>query len=130
LAALARIYQTKARNLISEDVFASYRAYDRDVIDRADFHHLDPFQPVTACSVPQQRVSMDKGEQGQPRQQARRAQAASDVLALSAESCKELLRAVSAEEVDMKRRELLLELSLALGGAPALTLLRKLNPDE
>ena len=30
----------------------------------------------------------------------------------------------------MKRRELLLELSLALGGAPALTLLRKLNPDE
>lgn len=30
----------------------------------------------------------------------------------------------------MKRRELLLELSLALGGAPALTLLRQLDPDE
>ena len=130
LAALARIYQTRARNLVSDEVFASYRAYDRDVIDRADFRHLDPLQPVTVCSVPQQRVSMDEGEQVRQRRQARRARAASDVLGLSPESCKELLRAVSAEEADMKRRELLLELSLALGGAPALTLLRQLNPDE
>jgi len=127
LALLARVYQTRARNLISEEIFASYSAYDRDVIDRADFRHLDPFQPVTQCSVPQQRVSMDEGEQVRPR---RHAQVAPGVIAMSAESWKELLRAVSAEEADMKRRELLLELSLALGGAPALTLLRQLHPDE
>jgi hypothetical protein len=130
LALLARVYQTRARNLISEEAFATYSAYDRDLIDKADFRYLDPFQPVTSCSVPQQRVSMSKGEQVRPRQHARPAQAASDVVAMSAENWKELLRAVSAEEADMKRRELLLELSLALGGAPALTLLRQLNPDE
>jgi hypothetical protein len=130
LAALARIYQTRARNLISEEVFAGYSVHDREVLDRADFRHLDLFQPVTACSVPLQRVSMDEEEQVRPRQHARPAQAASDGVVLSAENCKELLRAVNAEEADMKRRELLLELSLALGGAPALTLLRQLNADE
>lgn len=126
-AVLARVYQTRARNLIPDETFATYSAYGRDVIDRADFRHLDPFQPVTACSAPQPRVSMSESEQIRPR---RDAQAASDGVVLSAESCKELLRAVSAEEADVKRRELLLELSLALGGAPALTLLRQLNPDE
>ncbi|MEV5409550.1 hypothetical protein AB0K60_12035 [Thermopolyspora sp. NPDC052614] len=130
LAALAQIYQTRARNLISDEEFSTYSAYDRDLIDQADFRHLDPFQPVTSCSVPQQRVSMDEGEQVRPRQQTRYAQIASDVVAMSAGKWKELLRAVNAEEADMKRRELLLELSLALGGVPALTLLRQLSPDE
>jgi hypothetical protein len=124
LVALARIYQTRARNLVSEEVYATYSAYDRDLIDRADFRHLDVFQPVAACSVPRQRASMDEGEPVRPRQEAVRA------VALSAENCRELLRAVSAEEADMQRRELLFELALALGGTPALTLLRRLDPAE
>ncbi len=131
LAVLARIYQTRARNLVSEEVFATYSVYHRDVIDRADFRHLDVFQPATPCSVPRQRVSMDEAHPVRPRQDAARDTAeATAATVLSAESCKELLRAVSAEEADMKRRELLFELSLALGGAPALTLLRHLEPGE
>ncbi|GAA3616907.1 hypothetical protein GCM10022419_122820 [Nonomuraea rosea] len=39
-------------------------------------------------------------------------------------------RAIGAEETDVKRRELLFELALVLGGAPALDLLRVLTPDE
>ncbi len=124
LVVLARIYQTRARNLVSEEVYASYGVYDRDLIDQADFRHLDVFQPATSCSVPRQRVSMDEGTPVRPRQDAAEATAA------SAENYKELFRAVSAEEADMKRRELLFELSLALGGAPALTLLRHLDPGE
>ncbi len=124
LVVLARIYQTRARNLVSEEVYASYGVYDRDLIDQADFRHLDVFQPATSCSVPRQRVSMDEGTPVRPRQDA------AEAAASSAENYKELFRAVSAEEADMKRRELLFELSLALGGAPALTLLRHLDPGE
>jgi hypothetical protein len=49
---------------------------------------------------------------------------------LSVAACGELLRAVTIEEDDMRRRQLLFELSLALGGLPALHLLRHLSPDE
>ncbi|MEV5408725.1 hypothetical protein AB0K60_07800 [Thermopolyspora sp. NPDC052614] len=133
LAALARVYQTRAHNLISDEEFSTYSVYDRDVIDQADFRHLDPFQPVTVCSVPQQRVSMDeKAHPERPRQDIAcdTARNTAEAATLSVGSCKELLRAVNAEEADMKRRELLLELSFALGGAPAMTLLRHLDPDE
>ena len=129
LALLAQVYQTRARNLLTGEVFATYSAHDRDVIDRADFRHLDPFQPFSSCPIPQQRVSMDdEAHPGGPRRVT--ARSAAEAAALSVESCTALFRAVSAEEADMKRRELLLELSLALGGAPALALLRQLDPDE
>ncbi|MFG1750148.1 hypothetical protein [Streptosporangium sandarakinum] len=45
-----------------------------------------------------------------------------------AADCTGLLRALTAEEADIKRRDLLFELALLLGGAPALPLLRHL-PD-
>ncbi|MEV5411274.1 hypothetical protein AB0K60_20830 [Thermopolyspora sp. NPDC052614] len=86
LAVLARIYQTRARNLVSEEVFASYSAYHRDVIDRADFRHLDAFQPATPCSIPRQRVSMDEAHPVRPRQDAAR-DAAEDMAA--ADACAE-----------------------------------------
>jgi hypothetical protein len=148
LAVLARIYQTRARNLVSEEVFATYTAYDRDVIDQADFRHFDTFQAATHCSVPQQGVSMEKAEPAHPRQSelnerygcgdhdgrgdrdGRDGRDGSVGTALSVRNCRDLLRAVSAEEADMKRRELLFELSLALGGIPALALLRHLDPGE
>ncbi|MET9066100.1 hypothetical protein [Streptosporangium sandarakinum] len=41
-----------------------------------------------------------------------------------------LLRALTAEEADIKRRDLLFELALLLGGAPALPLLRHLPSDD
>ncbi|TMR95674.1 hypothetical protein [Nonomuraea basaltis] len=47
-----------------------------------------------------------------------------------ASACVHLLRAIRAEETDVKRRELLFELALVLGGAPALDFLRVLSPDE
>ncbi|MGV9329202.1 hypothetical protein [Streptosporangium sandarakinum] len=43
-----------------------------------------------------------------------------------AADCTGLLRALTAEEADIKRRDLLFELALLLGGAPALPLLRHL----
>jgi hypothetical protein len=49
---------------------------------------------------------------------------------LQPEECADLLRALGAEEVDVKRRDLLVELALTLGGMPALALLRHLTPDE
>jgi hypothetical protein len=133
LVVLARIYQTRARNLVSEDVFATYTPYDRDVLDRADFRHFDTFQVATQCSVPRQGVSMDKAEPAHPRQGERDDRDDRDDsagTALSVRNCRDVLRAVSAEEADMKRRELLFELSLALGGIPALALLRHLDPGE
>jgi hypothetical protein len=122
LVILAQIYQTKARNLVTEQVFATYKPHDRDVIDRADFCHFDPFQPVTPCSEQRAHVNMEEKN--------KRVRPQPETSALCAEECSELLRAVSAEEADMKRRQLLFELALVLGGAPALPLLRRLTPDE
>ncbi|WP_214413821.1 hypothetical protein [Sphaerisporangium fuscum] len=44
--------------------------------------------------------------------------------------CAALFRALTVEEADVKRRELLFELAMALGGLPALRLLRHLSADE
>ncbi|MEV5410537.1 hypothetical protein AB0K60_17055 [Thermopolyspora sp. NPDC052614] len=49
---------------------------------------------------------------------------------LTPRDCAVLLRVLDAEEADVKRRQLLFELALALGGTPALTLLRHLSPAE
>ncbi|WP_203992897.1 hypothetical protein [Sphaerisporangium rufum] len=49
---------------------------------------------------------------------------------MPAVDCPALLRALTSEEADVRRRELLFELALALGGTPALVLLRRLSPPE
>lgn len=121
LVVLARVYQTAARNLVTEAVLRTYTPCDRDVIEQTDFRHLDPLQRLVPCPGGPADVSMAE------RARTRPDRAGTD---LSATACGELLRAVTIEEDDMQRRELLFELSLALGGLPALHLLRHLTPAE
>ncbi|WP_433539965.1 hypothetical protein ACQP10_26980 [Streptosporangium sandarakinum] len=207
LAILARLYQTTARCLVTEDAYATYRVRDRDLLDRADHRHLDAHhrpspeapvlsdlggtaplpgmdraappglaqtpwglaqpahpQPTTTsdgpdttthlspcnealapwplASGPGERASMNPqpptapgllpGSPGVP--PARFAggplAGASGGSLAGAADCTGLLRALTAEEADIKRRDLLFELALFLGGAPALPLLRHLPQDD
>ncbi|MEU4832715.1 hypothetical protein [Streptosporangium sp. NPDC023615] len=115
VAILARVYRTTARRLVTGEVYASYGVRDRDLLDREDHRHLDPHhrRQVSAPAVPG-----TKGTEALP-------------LPVPAPSrCADLLRAVGAEEADVKRRELLFELALILGGTPSLGLLRHLTPPE
>ncbi|MEV4377622.1 hypothetical protein [Streptosporangium sp. NPDC049644] len=115
VAVFARIYQTTARRLVTDEVYASYGVRDRDLIDRTDHRHLDPHyrREVSAPAV-----AGTKGTKALP------------PLVPAPTLCADLLRAVGAEEADVKRRELLFELALVLGGTPALGLLRHLTPPE
>ncbi|GGP83786.1 hypothetical protein [Streptosporangium pseudovulgare] len=203
LAILARLYQTTARRLVTERVYATYRPRDRDLLDRADHRHLDthhrppheapallgvpgtahlpgidqatlpglaqipwglaqtaPPQPamtsdmthLSPCnealapwplaSGPGERASMNPqppvapgpfpGSPGGPpaRFTGGSFAGASGVPLAGAADCTGLLRALTAEEADIKRRDLLFELALLLGGTPALPLLRHLPPDD
>ncbi|MGC5013976.1 hypothetical protein ACLQ2R_24710 [Streptosporangium sp. DT93] len=115
VAILARVYLTTARHLVTDEVYASYGARDRDLLDREDHRHLDPHhrRQVSAPAVPG-----TKGTEALP------------PLVPAPARCADLLRAVGAEEADVKRRELLFELALILGGTPSLGLLRHLTPPE
>ncbi|WP_433377103.1 hypothetical protein [Streptosporangium sp. CA-115845] len=115
VAIFARVYQTTARRLVTDEVYASYGVRDRDLIDRADHRHLDPHyrREVSAPAI-----AGTKGTKALP------------PLVPAPTLCADLLRAVGAEEADVKRRELLFELALVLGGTPALGLLRHLTPPE
>ncbi|MEO3872458.1 hypothetical protein ABGB18_26900 [Nonomuraea sp. B12E4] len=114
LAVLARIYQTTARSLVCGEDFASYCCADRDLIDGSDFRHLDANQDRAG------RVTMESSAGVTP----------ADKPLLDASACVRLLRAIGVEETDVKRRELLFELALVLGGTRALDFLRVLTPDE
>ncbi|MEU3165070.1 hypothetical protein [Streptosporangium sp. NPDC006930] len=115
IAIFARIYQTTARRLVTDEVYASYGVRDRDLIDQTDHRHLDAHyrREVSAPAIPG-----TKGTKALP------------PLVPAPARCADLLRAVGAEEADVKRRELLFELALLLGGTPALGLLRHLTPPE
>ncbi|MEV6986542.1 hypothetical protein AB0M95_35535 [Sphaerisporangium sp. NPDC051017] len=123
---LARIYQTTARRLVTDETYSTYGAHDRELIDAADYRHLDPFQRVrlTAATPEISHVSMEPTAGAWP---VRTSVATSGV---RPEACAALFRALTAEEADVKRRELLFELAVALGGVPALRLLRHLTSDE
>ncbi|MEU6716680.1 hypothetical protein ABZ897_34885 [Nonomuraea sp. NPDC046802] len=114
LAMLAKIYQTAATCLVTDDVLSSYSGVDRDEIDGADFRDLDVNRPREA------RVTMEPSA----------AATSTDTSLLDASACVRLLRAIGVEETDVKRRELLFELALVLGGSKALDFLRILTPDE
>ncbi|WP_030909966.1 hypothetical protein [Streptosporangium amethystogenes] len=117
VAIFARVYQTTARRLVTDEVYASYGVRDRDLIDQTDHRHLDAHyrREVSAPAIP--------GTKG--------TEALSPLVPVPAPArCADLLRAVGAEEADVKRRELLFELALVLGGTPALGLLRHLTPQE
>ncbi|WP_329424574.1 hypothetical protein OG339_29650 [Streptosporangium sp. NBC_01495] len=117
VAIFARVYQTAARRLLTDEVYASYGVRDRDLLDQADHRHLDAnhSRQVSAPAVPG-----TKGTKALP-----------PLVPVPAPArCADLLRAVGAEEADVKRRELLFELALLLGGTPALGLLRHLTPPE
>jgi len=115
LAALAKIYQTTARNLVHSTRLASYGTADHELIDQADFRHAD-----TNRTAAPSRATMDESAAVPP----------ADTSLLDAAACIRLLHATGAEEADVKRRELLFELALVLGGSQALGLLRVLTPDE
>ncbi|MDF5752503.1 hypothetical protein [Spongiactinospora sp. TRM90649] len=108
LAIFARIYQTAARNLLTDEVYATYRPGDRELIDRAVHGRCDSTPYTTGMHqrpVPPPALSSSDGGV-------------------------ELLRAVRAEEADLKRRELLFEAAMVFGGVPAVPLLRHLSPHE
>ncbi|MFC4008631.1 hypothetical protein ACFOY2_15480 [Nonomuraea purpurea] len=114
LAMLAKIYQTAATCLVTDDVLSTCSAVDRDEIDGADFRDLDVNRPREA------RVTMEPSAAATP----------TDTSLLDASACVRLLRAIDVEETDVKRRELLFQLALVLGGSKALDFLRILTPDE
>ncbi|MFC4013504.1 hypothetical protein ACFOY2_40190 [Nonomuraea purpurea] len=114
LAMLAKIYQTAAAHLVTDDVLSTYNGVDRDEIDGADFRDLDANRPREA------RVTMEPSAAATP----------TDTSLLDASACVRLLHAIDVEETDVKRRELLFQLALVLGGIKALDFLRILTPDE
>ena len=118
LAIFARVYSTTARRLITDEVYGTYSPRERDLIDRADHRRTAPPRP---SSAPPSRVSMNEDATSA---------GGTAPAALTPEDCAVLLRVLDAEEADVKRRQLLFELALGLGGAPALTLLRHLSPAE
>jgi hypothetical protein len=121
LITLARIYQTTASNLITQQVVATYRPHDRNLLETTDFRHLDPFYRAPSSPNRPPSASMKASVPARPQPEN---------LTLTPAECTQVFRAVALEEPDMKRRDLLVELALALGGLPALTLLRGLRPGE
>ncbi|MBG0817428.1 hypothetical protein [Planomonospora sp. ID82291] len=157
IAIFARVYRTTARRLLTAEVYASYGVRDRDLLDRADHRHLDPHHrrrpapapgtapplaspPVPATAPGTALTTGSPGVTGSPfcgqvsvpgiRGSMEPEAARARVPAPGPADCAELLRALSAEEADVRRRELLFELALVLGGTPALALLRHLTPPE
>ncbi|WP_181871310.1 hypothetical protein [Sphaerisporangium album] len=121
IALFAHVYQTTARRLVGDRVYASYSVRDRDLIDRTDHRSsLSPQRPSAVPAALPGHVTM--GEQVEAARPA--------IPVPGYKDCAALLRALTAEEADVKRRDLLFELALALGGAPALVLLRHLSPPE
>lgn len=118
LTILARVYRTTARRLITDEVYGTYSPKDRDLIDRTDHRPLVPFQP-SSTRPPGASIDADATSAG-----------AAVANTPSPWDCAMLLRVLDAEEADVKRRQLLFELALSLGGAPALSLLRHLSPAE
>ncbi|WP_214416067.1 hypothetical protein [Sphaerisporangium fuscum] len=118
IALFAKVYRTAARRLVSDEVYASYSLRDRDLIDRTD-HRQRPSQRASRVPAPFPGHVTMGSEAARPA-----------VAVLAPKDCAALLRALAAEEADVKRRDLLFELALALGGAPALVLLRHLSPPE
>ncbi|MGW4643092.1 hypothetical protein ACWEN6_31550 [Sphaerisporangium sp. NPDC004334] len=124
---LARIYQTTARRLVTDETYGGYGAADRELIDAVDHRHLDPFQrrSLTPAMPGIDRASMDSTDAAD-----RPGPPVAPAVTMRTDDCAALFRALTAEEADVKRRELLFELAAALGGIPALRLLRYLTPDE
>lgn len=119
----AQVYRTTARKLVTDQVYGSYGVRDRDLIDRADHRHPPSQQDSPVSGPPPGHVTMDL-------EAARGMALGGMALGPAPADCAALLRALGAEEADVKRRDLLFELALALGGAPALALLRHLSPPE
>jgi len=115
LTVLAKIYQTRASHLLHSASLASYGVADHELIDQADFRHAD----TNRIAAPS-RATMDESA----------AVTTADTSLLDASACIRLLHATGAQEADVKRRELLFELALVLGGSQALGLLRILTPEE
>lgn len=114
LIVLAEIYQTTARSLVCPEDWPCYAPGDRDVISGADFRDLD------ANRIRTSHVTMEPGAKVMP----------ADKSLPDASACVRLMCAIDVEETDVKRRELLFELALVLGGTGALDFLRLLTPDE
>ena len=120
LAVFARIYRTSARRLVGDQAYASYTARDRDLIDRADHRLLAPHEARPALAASAWGASMERAA----------VRTRDGVPGPAPVDCPALLRALTSEEADVKRRDVLFELALVLGGAPALTLLRRLTHTE
>ncbi|MEU9890220.1 hypothetical protein [Sphaerisporangium sp. NPDC051011] len=123
---LAQIYQTTARRLVTDQTYSSYDARDRELIDAVDYRHLDPCQRIhLMAAAPEISHASMESTAG-----AWRAQTSVAPSGVHPGDCAALFRALTAEEADVKRRELLFELAVILGGVPALRLLRHLTPEE
>ena len=129
LPVLARIYQTSARRLITDAVYASYSPADQADLDTADFSHLDPNHPRRIT-----RLETAGTEQDGSRWLGELQQTGTDEIGRLATTTTEdsiaLFRAVVGMESDAQRQETLFRLALSLGGVPGLPLVHKLNAEE
>ncbi|WP_432872521.1 hypothetical protein [Microbispora rosea] len=119
LVTLARVYQTHAARLVTDEARMSYSVRDRELLDATDLRDLDENRSPGPCPDGGRRVSMEASA-GAPLAES----------AVDTSACVELLRAIGIEEADVRRRELLFELALAFGGTQALRLLRVLDAEE
>lgn len=105
---------------LRESRLYDYRPKDQDRIDRTDHRDKDLNRQHITPRAPRTRASMERLLPGPTE----------NVPALTQRECEDVFHAISALEADVKRRNMLFQLALALGGAPSLALLRHLTPEE
>ncbi|WP_329520310.1 hypothetical protein [Spirillospora sp. NBC_01491] len=120
LRLLARVYGTATRNLVTTEVYASYPPKEQEVVDAA----------VPGVASGRSRVSMERSREGRADALPWDQDPGPAASAPSPQATVELFHALSGMEADVKRRDLLFQLALALGGTAALPLLRRLPPAE
>jgi tetratricopeptide (TPR) repeat protein len=135
LLALARIYQTAARRLVTDDTYASYTVGDRAEIDATDFRGLDPHHPRQSALLALSDGSPTGPVVSPPDSHipAGDPPARDLVDRLNGPSRGEsidLFRAVTRLEPDPHQRETLFQLALVLGGISGLELAHRLSLDQ
>jgi hypothetical protein len=149
LLTLAEVYQTTARWLVTSGVYASYPAGDQVRIDASDFRHLDaahrdgpphpsePREHPPASSVSRAAPGeSNTGEDGHsaPSWRPGSGPAGRDrfdhLLSPSPHESVELLRAVMRMAPDPQQQETFFKIALILGDVSALSLMRRMSPED
>ena len=123
LTLLAQVYGTSTRSLVTDAVYGSFSADEQEAIDSAQLSR------VTSASA---HVSMEMTREDRADAFTLPWELSPGTVssALSPRETVDLFHALAALEADVKRRDLLIELAIALGGSAAVPLLRHLDPAE